>query len=432
MAFDDTLFKAGDKLPGIVKSAIVGDRGDIAAEWKWADGKWTLEFGRKLVTGSPTDVQFDNWTAPTISRWRSFDNAQVRHAFQAGATPFVFAPEGAAMAVEAAKPAMAAPEGALVSAKADAAPKLDGMADDAVWANATEVVIPVAGGANNGSTEIALKSVYSGDMVYYLATWADPTESFIRSPWEKQADGSWKVLKDPNDKGGDNNLVYEDKLAFIWDIGDSIKGFEAGGCMGLCHAGENSDKKPYGNKYTATKGEIGDIWHWKSVRNLGQIDDQYVDDTRYSADTPEAGRKSDTKDSGGYVNNETEDKKLPKFMAAKGGSKDGAPGYILDAEKVAFDDTLFKAGDRLPGIVKSAIVGDRGDITAEWKWADGKWTLEFGRKLVTGSPTDVQFDKLDGVLPPRAWPHSTTPRCAMPSRPAPPPSSSNSSLSRGE
>ncbi|MDQ1301259.1 MAG: hypothetical protein QG637_1180, partial [Chloroflexota bacterium] len=202
---------------------------------------------------------------------------------------------------------------------------------------------------------------------------------------------------DPKDKGGDNNLLYEDKLSFIWNINNSIKGFETAGCMGMCHVGENADKKPFGNKYTATKGEIGDIWHWKSVRNLGQLDDQFLDDTRYSADTPEAGRKSDKNDGGGYANNETPDKKLPKFMPAKGGSKDGAPGYILDAEKVAFDDTLFKAGDKLPAILKSAIAGDRGDIAAGWQWANGKWTLEFGRKLVTGSATDVQFDKLDGT-----------------------------------
>jgi hypothetical protein len=46
--------------PGIVKSEIVGDRGQISAGWNYADGKWTLEFGRKLVTGSETDVQFSD------------------------------------------------------------------------------------------------------------------------------------------------------------------------------------------------------------------------------------------------------------------------------------------------------------------------------------------------------------------------------------
>ena len=108
--------------------------------------------------------------------------------------------------------AWSAPEGALVSIPVDAAPTLDGVADEAVWAEAPEIVIPVAKGANTRNTEVRLKSVYVDDMIYFLATWADPTESYIRSPWVKQADGSWAMLVDPNDRGGDNNLYYEDKF----------------------------------------------------------------------------------------------------------------------------------------------------------------------------------------------------------------------------
>jgi hypothetical protein len=290
--------------------------------------------------------------------------------------------------------ALAAPEGALVSVKVDQAPTLDGAADEAAWQDAPEIVIPVSGGANNGSTEVSLKSVYTGDMVYFLATWADPSESWLRVPWEKQADGTWIKLADPNDKGGDNNLYYEDKLAFLWDIGNSIPNFNTAGCFTACHAGENSDVKPYGNMYTAEEGQLGDIWHWKTVRNLNQADDQYLDWTRYTADTPGAGRKTDASDSGGYANNETEDQKMPAFMPPDGGNKDGSPGYILDSEKVPFDDSLFQPGDMVPGIIKSEFVGDRGDVSAGWQYADGKWTVEFGRALDTGSETDVQFTDL--------------------------------------
>ena len=201
-------------------------------------------------------------------------------------------------------PAWEAPEGALVAYPVDAAPTLDGIADDAAWANAQELVIPVAGGFNNFGTDGKLKAAYSGDTVYFVLTYADPTESWFRSPWQKQEDGTWKKVTDPNDKGGDNNSVYEDKFAMIWSINNSIKNFETTGCFVACHAGENSDKKPYGNKYTSAEGEFGDIWHWKSIRNLGQIDDQYLDSTRYDAEKAvEAGRKSDKKDSGGYADN---------------------------------------------------------------------------------------------------------------------------------
>jgi hypothetical protein len=195
------------------------------------------------------------------------------------------------------------------------------VADEVVGHDAPEVVIRVSGGSNNGSTDVSINWVYTDDMVYFLVTWADPTESWLRSPWEKQTDGTWKKLVDPDDKGGDNNLYYEDKMSFIWNINDSIPNFSTAGCFTACHAGENPDEKPYGNMYTSEEGQLGDIWHWKVVRNLNQVDDQYVDWTRYSPETTTAGRKSDASESGGYVDNQTEDKKLPAFMPPSGGTK---------------------------------------------------------------------------------------------------------------
>lgn len=285
---------------------------------------------------------------------------------------------------------------ALVSLQVTEAPTLDGLADDAVWADAVAVEVETEKGANDSATTITLKSVYSGDMVYFLVTWADPTESNIRSPWEMQADGTWKQLKDPDDKGGDNNVWYEDKLAFIWPINNSIADFATEGCGILCHRNDGTGK-PYGNKFTENEGEMGDIWHWKSVRNLNQVHDQYVDSVRWSADTPEAGRHSDPSESGGYSNNVNEDKTAPAFMPPGDFPHDGTPGYILKSEAVPFDPSLFQPGDRLPAIIKSEFVGDGGDISAGWKWVDGVWTLEFGRKLVTGSEYDVQFDDLTAV-----------------------------------
>jgi hypothetical protein len=288
----------------------------------------------------------------------------------------------------------APPEGALVAIAANAAPTLDGVADDAVWADAPATTVSTSGGANMGSSEVTLQAVYTADSVYFLVTWADPTESWLRSPWELQADGTWLKLVDPSDRGGDNNLYYEDKLAFLWPIANSIPNFETQGCFTACHAGENGDVKPYGNMYTTEDGQMADMWHWKNVRNVGQVDDQYLDSVRFSTDTREAGRHSDPKDSGGYVDNVTEDKTGPAFMGPADAARDGSPGYILDSEKLPMDATLFSAGDRVPGIIVSPISGDRGDISAGWAWTDGTWTLEIGRALVTGSEFDVQFDDL--------------------------------------
>ncbi|RJP53118.1 MAG: hypothetical protein C4557_05125, partial [Anaerolineaceae bacterium] len=88
------------------------------------------------------------------------------------------------------------------------------------------------------------------------------------------------------------------------------------------------------------------------------------------------------------------DKSLPGFMSENIDKKTAAPGYILESEAVPFDATAFQPGDYLPGIVKSEFTGDRGNISAGWKWADGVWTIELGRLLDTGSEYDVQFADL--------------------------------------
>lgn len=269
-----------------------------------------------------------------------------------------------------------------------AAPALDGSLD-AAWSSAPALTVKAVGGRNlpGGSTEIALRSVYTGDSVYFLMQYKDPTESVKRGPWVKQADGSWLKLRDPNDKGGDNNLYYEDKMAVIWNI--SSPAFEQKGCMSACHTGEG---KPYGNKYTPSSSELLDMWHLKGVRTgpVGQIDDQYVDGTRHDKEkNPNAGRKSDPKTGGGYVDNVSDDKKGPKFALAD--NKPAPPYWITDAAKVPFDDSKYKAGDEVPGIIVAPFTGDRGDLSAKIVWKEGAWTMVFWRKLVTGSEFDVQF-----------------------------------------
>jgi len=284
-----------------------------------------------------------------------------------------------------------AQQNVLVAKKVATGPMLDGTMKD-VWNQAPPFAFKVVGGRHltGGSTEATLRALSTADMVYFLLQYKDPTESLRREPWQKQADGSWKKLTDPEDKGGDNNLTYEDKFAILWNI--SSPAFEQRGCMSTCHTGEG---KPFGNKYTKDAGERLDMWHWKGVRTgpVGQIDDQYVDNTRYDKDkAPEAGRKSDPKTGGGYADNQTADKKGPQF--ALKGNTPAPPYWIVDGEKEALDDSKYKAGDEVPGIIISPITGDRGDIAARHTYKDGVRTVEFSRKLVTGSEFDVQFSDL--------------------------------------
>ncbi len=304
----------------------------------------------------------------------------------------------------------------LVAAKVAKPPKLAATAADPAWAKAKPLKVELFGGANfkDGGTNAVLKAVYSGDTFYLLVQYDDPTESVRRSPFQKQADGTWKMVKDPDDAGGDNNKYYEDKLGIIWNINDSIKGFNDQGCMVACHLGEG---KPFGNKYTVSEGELGDMWHLKMIRTgyIGQLDDGYLDHTRADKEkSPNAGRKTDPKTAGGYTDLKLVDGK-PEFMdksglparelapvkvASVGKSAPSAIGttyYLREENKVAFDDSKFKPGDEVASISVAPFVGDRGDVAVAAAWSKGKWTMVMARKLVTGSKYDVQFDNLDGT-----------------------------------
>jgi hypothetical protein len=71
-------------VPGIIVAAFTGDRGDIAGRHTCKDGVRTVEYSRKLVTGSEFDVQFNDLKKEYASGVAILDNAQVCHAFSAG------------------------------------------------------------------------------------------------------------------------------------------------------------------------------------------------------------------------------------------------------------------------------------------------------------------------------------------------------------
>jgi ethylbenzene dehydrogenase len=308
-----------------------------------------------------------------------------------------FALSAAAIALAACSTAESpAPVNTLVAVRATVPPTLDGNANDPAWQAAAPLKVELSGGMNfkNGGTTVTLKSVVVGDTIYFLMQYADPTNSVRRGPFQKQADGSWKKLKDPKDAGGDDNVYYEDKWSLIWNINDSVAGFNQNGCAVMCHAGEEG--KPFGNKYTAKDGELADMWHMKGSRNgvFGFVDDQYVDSQRFDAKTnPNAGRKGDPGGPDykafGLVNGKPEFMNKDVRAANAGGTY-----WIKDGDQVAFDDGKFKAGDEVSSYIVFPLKGDRGDIKVGYRWDNGIYTYEFARKLVTGSKFDVQYSDL--------------------------------------
>lgn len=304
----------------------------------------------------------------------------------------------AAGAFGAVQPALAADT--LTAVKVSTPPKLESLDKDPAWSKAKALKVELSGGVNfadnKGETTGTLKAVYTADTLYMLIQYKDPTDSKRRGPFQKQADGTWTKLADPANKGGDDNVYYEDKWAFIWPIGDSIKGFDKRGCAAMCHEGQG---KPYGNKYTGAEGELGDIWHMKGSRTApwGFVDDQYVDHTRYDPkESPNAGRKSDPGNpEGDYTAIKVVDGK-PEFMARDGKAANaGGTYYIKRGDEVPFDDSRFKAGDEVASYIANELKGDRADIRLATKWENGVHTSVISRKLATGSKFDVQFDKFN-------------------------------------
>lgn len=292
----------------------------------------------------------------------------------------------------------------LESMKVGGVPSLD--AGEAVWAKAKPVEIVVDQLPYQSSTYVGMKnttvkiqSVHDGENVYFKVQYADPTKSLERYPWEKQADGTWKQLKN-SDQVGKENTYYEDRVALYWDI--SARGFERRGCAVACHMAENGKingieaGKTAGRKFTRAEGQLIDMWHSKGVRtdSVGQVDDQFVN--HYSDGTVNRnwGRMSDERTGGGPVDNINKEKTAPMFMSSKA---EPDMYWIRDEDKAPFVDT-FKAGDRIPAMIVKPFEGSRGDISVQSKWENGVWTYVMKRALVTKHPKsaeqDVQFSDL--------------------------------------
>ena len=162
----------------------------------------------------------------------------------------------------------------------------------------------------------------------------------------------------------------------IWTIDNSITGFDEKGCAVACHVGEG---KPFGNKYTAREGELGDMWHMKGMRTgpLGKVDDQYLDHTRYDAKRV-AQRRPQERPGRPRVQGLRPVDGKPEFM-----NKDGKPAnaggtyYIVDGTQVPFDDSKFKAGDEVASYMIFPLKGDRADIDVAHELVERR--AHFGR-----------------------------------------------------
>jgi hypothetical protein len=287
----------------------------------------------------------------------------------------------------------------LKAAIATGAPVIDGKADDAFWRQAKPLTVDA------GGPELTMKMAVSGDMIYTLLSWNDATNDNIDEVWE--FDGTtWK--KGPID----------DAVAMFWNIGGSIKGFDKKGCRIVCHQGDHPPTMaidgpltPDGKLWPGIK-QRGDIWDMSlAISNVrGAGNDYYFSVEKTYLKHPSTlqpvikSRHDDFTAKAPLELNEVivgnEKMGVPRWRLKPGLTVENAPYPQLDQVEEISDYSIFRAGDRIPYIIFHPLDtpwgGSRDDLKAKGIWQDGRWTVEFARKLNTGHNDDIRFKATPG------------------------------------
>lgn len=325
----------------------------------------------------------------------------------------------------------------LLSKKVSSAPTLDGSVDDS-WLECqiltTEAIVPFVEFENfkgyEGNTyDVAMRSMYDDTHIYFLAQWEDSKSDASRQTWYfDTSDKRWKQESRYPSFDAEGNKTrdpfYEDKFAMLFNVDNSVAGWNTASCYTSCHSVSAEQKVRH---YTNKANEFIDMWHWKSVRTRpnGQFDDQYQSYVEGGGN----GRHSDDKISGGYTNNNQtltvtgtiEEVEVPIYfipsrenyfwilqseidggtamritavdangvLTYDGGTID--PNTNIDFQRTG--DAVGKFG--IPSIYTQTLTGSRGDISSAATYTGTGWILEFKRKLSVDAPLGQNGDKQD-------------------------------------
>ena len=212
-------------------------------------------------------------------------------------------------------------------------PIIDGLANESAWQN-TPVLITYD---NTQELPITIKSVYNDSEIFFLVSFPDLDESRTHKSWV------WDKGREIYTVGFDR----EDTFIFKW----------------------NMEAKPVDLSIYADNSYKADIWFWKACR------------------TDAAGYADDKS----HLLSPTEERLTTEIITRTGKrmfllreSDDGESAYKIDL-------ISEYQGEILPRYTINKPTGSRSDVKAKAKWQDGRWTIEFGRKLITGNRDDIQF-----------------------------------------
>lgn len=296
------------------------------------------------------------------------------------------------------------------------APVID--ADTSDWGDIDWVDLDLA---NNKSA--AVKGRVSGDNVYLLLRWADPTMSMVRGESWVWDGAQW--LKNPGQS--------EDRIALMWNIDIPQEQWEKNGCMSKCHFDVNNpqgaDGDPEDDSYLPL-GQHADLWHMKPGRGLGVTSAQqsgtvvidplthqatagtfklvgYLDDQNMKeyVGKPDGGRVGDA-GSGADSRNRNAAQTAPKYieknptdyvdaLVMTQAEINAGETAMVDSIAVTDLNTYWANYAALNAVVPERTVkpptGSRGNVQAAGLWQDGVWYVEIRRALNTGNTDDALF-----------------------------------------
>ena len=173
-------------------------------------------------------------------------------------------------------------------------------------------------------------------------------------------------------------IYFEDNIALYFSRTST--------CATSCHLGSGEERG-----FHATRGDTADIWWWKAISTnpVDEADDLFW---KYATAESPSGIRHDNRAAGGARLNLDSTLLYPYFVPTTPLFRDFI-AYTTDAYE-PYDprmDTL-PIGSRLPAILVAPTSGDRGDVSARGHWRQGIWTVEFSRRLNTGSSADVRLD----------------------------------------
>jgi hypothetical protein len=238
--------------------------------------------------------------------------------------------------------ALALPSAAdeLAIAKVAKLPAIDGKADDDAWKGAKELVVKVdQPDEDPPKRTVSLKAVHDGTSICFLVVWADEDKNDQHSPF---------VWKDAGYEADDEKV--EDACTL---------GFELEGKF-------DSDMK-------AGIESKWDVWEWGAARTnpSGFALDRTHVYSKTPPPPPQKGRRLTTRDQGQIIFTHPIDEGTPCYKKIEIPEQKSTP-------------IVLQYPSQKP-------TGSAADVEAKGEWANGKWTVEFKRKLNTGHKDDTVF-----------------------------------------